>query len=435
MAVSDPSDMAPRPRLGAIALPWSRLATHSDRLFWIKAITLAALTVVVVLLRRPDQFAAPYVWVEDGTQNLRDFLDHGWSSLWHPISGYFSLPIKFIHALSMTVSFRWLPEISLALTLVFCYGVLAAIAFAPTTLRWPFACAVAVLLVPTDAEVFGVSLYVGWWGTLLVLLALLWNMDGRRGGLRLVLIAVGALSSPLVVGLVPLYALRAALLRRRNEFVATAATTVFAAMQWIAVSRAGVVPGTGMLDVNMATVVERFFGFYLDSSDRFAATGGAVYLGVMLVLFLAGAWLAFRKELGPAFVLLGLALGVAIITSISRVGVESIHPIYGGPRYFFFPYILLSWVLVQIASLDRAALRLSACMLMAMAVRNTLDGGRRTHQALDWRGEIAQCLSAPSTQLRIHFAGDANVVWRVSMTREECAALLRRSWFDNLVSP
>lgn len=75
----------------------------------VKALALAVITLLVMLLRRPDQFAAPYVWVEDGTVNLRDFLEHGWTSLWHPISGYYSVPIKFVHALSVTLSFRWLP--------------------------------------------------------------------------------------------------------------------------------------------------------------------------------------------------------------------------------------------------------------------------------------------------------------------------------------
>lgn len=319
--------------------------------------------------------------------------------------------------------------------MLFCYGVLAVVAFAPTALRWPFGCAVAVLLIPTDAEVFGVSLYVGWWGTLLVIVALLWNTAGQRSGMRLALIVLGALSSPLVVGLAPLYALRAAVLRRRDEFVATAAVILLAVLQWLAVSRAGISPSAGLAGAKLSAIVERFFGYYLDSSERFIALGGSIYLGTMMLAFLAAIWLAYRRELGGMFVLLGMALLVVIAASTSRIPVDIINPIFGGPRYFFFPYILLSWVLLQIAALPQAGPRIVTCMLLAMAFRNTLDGGRRMHHALDWRAEIARCLEQPKTQLRIHFVGDSNNVWLADMTREECQSLVRRSWFDDAVTP
>jgi hypothetical protein len=96
-----------------------------------------------VVVSVSDQFAFPAVWVEGGTVNIPDYLEHEWRSAVHPIQGYFSLPIRLLHALAQTLSFRWLPEIGLWLSVAFIYGVLATIATAPTTLRLPFVCAAA----------------------------------------------------------------------------------------------------------------------------------------------------------------------------------------------------------------------------------------------------------------------------------------------------
>lgn len=423
----------------------SQMPARSDAMFsrlrtilgerTIKAVLLGVAVVLVLWFRRPDQFAAPYVWVEDGTVNLRDFLEHGWASLWHPINGYFSVPIKFVHALSMSLSFRWLPEISLVLTVLFTYAVLAVVAFAPTRLRWPFLCALGVLLIPTDAETFAVSLYVGWWGTLLALIPLVWNQESRHEGLRLGLLALGGLSSPLIVGLAPLYAIRAIALRRRNELIVAVLAAVLAAAQAIAMSKAAILPSAGMLNVDVAVVIGKFFGYYLIVAETFAKTGGTLYVGLALVAFVAASWWVYRRELGLAFLLLGMALVVAIVFSTARVSVDAIHPIFGGPRYFFFPYILLSWILLQLASLEHAGTRLVACMLLAASIRNMLDGGRRTHATLDWRAQVEACTSEPTYRIPVHFAGDSNNVWQVEMSGEECRRLVQRSLFDNKVIP
>src|SRR5512135_1935163 len=137
-------------------------------------------TLFAMILRRPDQWAAPYLWIEEGTVMLPDFAASGWRTLFHPVNGYFLLPSKIILSLSATLSFRWLPEIEYWLTLAFTAGVLAAIAFSPTGLKYRAACALAVLALPLDSEVYAMSSLAFWWGTLLAVLPLLWRREGPQ---------------------------------------------------------------------------------------------------------------------------------------------------------------------------------------------------------------------------------------------------------------
>src|SRR4029453_5358782 len=71
-----------------------------------------------------------------------------------------------------------------------------------------------------------------WWGTLLVLLPLLWRRDGPQYPfVRCGLLVVGGLSSPLIIMLSPLYAIRAVWLRTRGACLDLAVVAVVACVQ------------------------------------------------------------------------------------------------------------------------------------------------------------------------------------------------------------
>jgi hypothetical protein len=400
-----------------------------------KLVLLALAMLLLMLFRRPDQIFAPYVWVEDGLINVPDYLNNGWYSLAHPIAGYYSLPIKFLHALSMSLSFRWFPEISVALCLAFTYAVLCAIAFSPTRLRWPFLCALAVLLIPTDAEVFAVSLYAGWWGSLLALLPLFWVTEPRHPMLRLGCLALGALSSPLILALLPLYAVRFAVLRQRIDAVALLMASVLGALQAFAMSK-GPLASTGLAGFDPSLFVSKFFGYYFVTPSGQIPSGLPMFLGLALILFLAISWFNHRRELGLTFLLLASALAACALSSIMRQPLSDIYPMIAGPRYFFFPFVLLSWTLIQLASLEGAAMRLASCMLLAVGARNMLEGGRRFHGHIDWRSHIQACVASDKPyMIPVHFSGDSAAAWMLSINSDQCRTLIRGSLFDNKVNP
>ena len=399
-----------------------------------KLALLGAATLLALWYRRPDQFLNPAVWVEDGTVNIPDYVANGWASLFHPIAGYFSLPIKFLHAIAQTLSFRWLPELGLWLSVLFTYGVLAIVATTPTTLRLPFVCAAATLAIPCDSEVFAVSLYVGWWGSLLALPPLFWRDDGKpRTALRLSLIVVGGLSSPFVVVLAPLYALRAAVRRTRVDYLCFAVCAVVTIAQIASLKWHGS-PSMGAISLAPLVIIEKFFGYFVVGTSTPGMNDAIVYIGFALVGFIAWAWLQHRRELGFTFLLVAAALAAAITATLVRIPVEAIHPKLAGPRYFFYPFVMLTWLLVQIAAIEKSAMRVAATIVLALACRNALEVAQRRHETIDWRANVEQCLGQPTHIMPIHFAGALAAHWQTSLTREQCRQLVGQSWFDNKIA-
>lgn len=123
---------------------------------------LLLITTAVLMFRRPEQFSTPYIWVEDGVFSINQFLEHGWVSLFDPVQGYLILPSKIIHVIAMSLSAPDYPELANWMNVLFTAGVLCAIAFSPTTLRYPVLCALLTLFTPNEGEVFGTSHYAFW---------------------------------------------------------------------------------------------------------------------------------------------------------------------------------------------------------------------------------------------------------------------------------
>jgi hypothetical protein len=84
------------------------------------------------------------------------------------------------------------------------------------------AAVVALLIVPTDPEVFAVAESAFWWAGIFLILALLW--DGARGWhwLRASYLLLDGLSTPVIAPIAALLMLRAAVDRRKSEYIATA---------------------------------------------------------------------------------------------------------------------------------------------------------------------------------------------------------------------
>jgi len=199
------------------------------RVEW-RLVALCAATVVILILRRPDQFLHPYIWAEDG-EILQGYAHRGLASIIEPIAGYYILTSKLISLTALQISVVWYPEIALALTTAFTCAIVVAIALSPTHLRCPSLCALAALAVPTDPENFAVALYSFWWAGFLLVLALLWDTERGFGWLRFTYIVLGGMSSFLAVPFAALFALRALWERRREEYVATAVVAGVALVQ------------------------------------------------------------------------------------------------------------------------------------------------------------------------------------------------------------
>jgi hypothetical protein len=402
----------------------------------VKLIWLFLATIVALLIRRPDQLLRPYLWVEDGRVNLPAFAAQGWSMVVEPIVGYLSVPMRAVFAIAASISFRWLPELLAALTVAATFAVVATIAMAPTLLRYRSLCAIAVLLVPTAPEVFGVSLYLLWWFSLLAVLPVLWAIQpGNHMGARVVLLIVGGLSSTLIIALLPLYLLRAALLRNAGEIIVLVIAIALAATQFSVMNSHGAHMELPLSWLSAEATVSRFLGMYPLWWPRIPYPAGYLSLGLAFAVFLA---LAIRpaaqneRLVRGTFVLLAALLVLTIAASILRVRPEDMHSVAAGPRYFFLPYAIISWLLIQIAANARGHWRSIAVILLLTATLNALVHGRARHPPKPWRTHVERCTGSDFYSFPIHYEGYAahGITWSVTLSGNDCRRLLRRSLID-----
>ncbi|WP_152540959.1 hypothetical protein [Luteimonas huabeiensis] len=406
--------------------------TTDQREWWARksasAALLLALVVVVLYFRRPDQFFSPYIWVEDGTVSLKQYLEHGWRYLGEPVAGYLILPSKLIQLAALWISGLYYPELAMIGTIVFTWLVLCCIAYAPTTLRWKYVCAIAPLVIPTDSEVFGTSHYAFWWGSLLLIPALLWRPDAGKLPLRLTISALGALSSPLVIALLPLFVINALWRRRPSEWILLICMAGGAGLQYYFIKSTGT-PGAGLPEhISILAVAQKFLGYFV----WWPASGNVALAlsGIVLAALLAGAASRWR-EIQWTHVVLAGAFVVSVVISIARAPVEIIDPFFAGPRYFFYPYILLSWTLLQVASISH---RIFAGVLLSLLLASTQAFGAhapRGHHPMDWRLELAECAASRGDEylLPIHFAGHRDQLWHFKIRPSDCARLISQGAF------
>jgi hypothetical protein len=86
---------------------------------------------------------------------------------------------------------------------------------------------------------------------------------------------------------------------------------------------------------------------------------------------------------------------------------QGLNPFTAGPRYFFYPFDLLSWILIWLAASSMVAVRVAISAAMIAAIIFALPEMSRRHDAVDWRAQIAACVAASGPyDLPIHYDGD-----------------------------
>jgi hypothetical protein len=339
-----------------------------------QALALIALTLAVLVTRRPDQFLHPYVWVEDGTVILKAYAERGLVSVLEPVSGYLIVATKLISLSAYKLSIQWAPEIALALTVAYTCAIIAAVAFSPTHLR---------------------AFYV----------------------------VLGGLSSPVAVTLSALFVLRALVERRRSEFVIAALAVAIAVIQAREIFGFHHVDYSRLIDPHIIRVATDKFAGYIIASPRY----GTYYSGPILLALLGMAVWRIRDRLGMPFWLLVLAWAAICATTVLRNPLGVIDPLNGGPRYFFYPFTTMMWIMIWIAALSPAYVRILLAAGYLLGIAWVYKRMTRSHDAADWRGHLAACTQSPEYALPLHYDGVSSRMWHVWLTGEQCRDLIARS--------
>jgi hypothetical protein len=373
-------------------------------------------------IRRPDQFTNPYLWGESGNVILAGFAQRGWEAFFEPVQGYQSITLKAILYSSFSISFLHAPAIAFILTCLVTMGCVIAVALSPTHLRWPWACALACLIIPTGAEAFGSELMSFWWTGLLLLLALTWAEP--RQGLRLIYIGFAGLSVPIIVPLAPLFVARAAFERTHANAAAASLAIAIAVVQVISVALS---PGAvRTLEVpQISVLLGKFVGYFFAPTTAHLAAriNLAVDVGIVAAIILAVAAYALRKRLTLSFWLLGASSAVIVAATAIRLPMEAAFPTLSTPRYFFFPFIILSWLLIWMAAISGLVLRTAVAAAFAAMIAQAAAHWSWRHTPIDWQAHIRACAASDTYRLPLHTSGRLEQLWYVTLTGSQCRRL------------
>ncbi len=402
------------------------------------------LTIVVLFWRRPGQFLYPYIWAEDGAVILRDFLTNGYGSISMPVAGYFITSTKLINFLAYKISFWYYPEIASFLSNAFIVCIVFAIAYSPTKLKCPYLCAILTLFVKTRPECFGTALYSFWWVGLLLILVSLWNEEGKMNWLRIFYLLFAGLSSPLIAICSPLLAFRALLVRKKNEFFIFLISLIPFSIQMLSIFSS-----TRDLseNYNLKWIIIKFLSPYTFSSLKLEKEYYFILGLVFLVLLILPLFfnLKFKRlpnikmevskllnEKKELIILLAWLSG-SIYLSCSAIDINIIDHINAGARYYFYPFIIISYILIHnFYIMQKNYLRF---IYLFIAFTFIFDGSLKIisqdHIKENWRLHLQEIYNNYRNEIPIFTGGQSYKEWRLKVSKNNIENLINNSVIFN----
>lgn len=374
-----------------------------------------------LFLRAWPRLLYPEIWIEDGTQNIAGFVNTGVLSIFSPVGGYLTIIPKLISFGAISISFTQYPIISIVFAWVTTLLIFLIIARAPTYLHGQFLLAIACFLIPSDPEVFGLPSYTFWWSSLLLFTLTFWK-ENQNILLCGILLIFSSLSAPICLITLPLFWARGFRFKTSSEWFLAILASILAIAQLIVMIIHNN-PGHLNPTETISLFIPVFFGSYLvgNLNSEWNLLFGLLLFGLLMI----GAT-NNRSWMMAALIYL---LFSSILISAYRVELSILNPIHAGPRYFFYPYILISWILIQLICTSTFSLRVIAGIFLIISCVNSLPHLVRKHDRLNWNSHVANCANSEVYVFPIHFAGNKNQVWTFSLRGEQCRELLKKDFF------
>jgi hypothetical protein len=159
----------------------------------------------------------------------------------------------------------------------------------------------------------------------------------------------------------------------------------------------------------------KFLGYYLISPTKdnvalFFAIGLGCYL-IACLYFLLRQW---DSKSNRVLVLLYLLFPVATVMIIARMPIAAIHPTLAGPRYFFLPYVLLSWILLS-APIQGKIFNKIGLVFLFIALLNGTSDFIRLQDRLYWKSAVQEYRSKGKAEFPVHLDGKSENRWSFTL--------------------
>ena len=386
---------------------------------------LLALTFFLLLTsRRWSQLVCPQVWNEDGTV-IFGLATKGLTSIFEPINGYLIVISRIISAVSLSISFTQYHIISTIICWLFIIFVVMCVALCPTYLKRKTLCAFLIFFIPTNPEVFGIPLYSFWWSSILLFLLVLWDEKYSFPLLRILFLLIGGLSSPIIILISPLLIYRIVhfkniLIEKIIALISLSITTI--QLYFVSQTLPGKIPEINSIVKNVTPV---FLGNFVIGNFVIGNPYVLWFLGMIVLIMI----ILFFLKTKPNFLRLSiiyLLLGT-IASSVIRIDPIRIHPQFAGPRYFFFTYIILYWLLIQLSTNTKTKLiKIFPNILILAAIINAFPVWNRKHSDLNWIYHAKKCANYENYVIPIQINGKSNPTWSLKLPKETCTKLLKK---------
>lgn len=325
-----------------------------------QVLILCLLITLILLIRRPDSFFQPQLWAEDATIFLKQQVEDGASAVFKPYAGYLNLGSRLIALMGANVRFLYIPTFYNFCSLLVLLGCASIIA--QCRLPLPSGCkylmALALVLIPHGGEVF-LNLTNLQWILASLLPILLIQPSGHRPALfylELVLVVIIGFTGPFLVLFSPLLIYRWFIYNnfRSNLFI-TAICIPPVAIQTYLISTSPELKQS-LPTAELQQWLQAFGNF---SNGLLLGNQLPQYLPLsisLLLLLLFGIATAFAvykiKLVDPErfpFCLAVIFASIAVYV-VSLIKFENspsiIHALGNGQRYFYLPYLFISWLLL-----------------------------------------------------------------------------------------
>lgn len=394
----------------------------------VKISSIFLLAIVLLAWKRLELLFWPQVWAEDGTQVVARFVAMGWSSLFEPINGYVTLIPKLVSFLSMDLSFYYYPAISIAIACCFIGAYVVFVWTGDFDFKYKSLWALAPFFVPVDPEVFGLSLYLIWWSSLVLFVLPFWRNENGWGVARFLVVVVTGLSSAVVIYAWPVYLMRAIKSGRAPSnwlvFVgAFSGATIQAYFVFKYAQQGGSELSVGVVLQSIPLVLGRFLVWWVESRWLVMLVGSG------LIIF--GVYAALKSKNDFVFWALIYILVASIFVTLRRVDFSIIHPAHAGARYFFLPFTVLVWIALQFFAQENARreARLFGGGLVLLSVISTLFVPLRQQDDLHWGLNVESCRFFDRYNVPIQTSGLAANAWYLNLSGAQCESFLGRDRF------